>query len=190
MIFGAESLCRTRGILCVLCLLFSALFATPASAVVISVPILPEPVDIETTPTIHIIAHGPRDRGTYRLTVEFMNDDPSCTLTIAHGDPANYWATYDKDPAAFPLRALTPISWNVGERVYQIEKQVPVPSFQVVPRTGVVADLDFPLPEKVPETFMLHTNKIDIGCSATLEVNKELRLIGRDVLRSLQKDTE
>lgn len=175
-------------------LLFVVLVVTmisPALATTINVGMLAEPIDVSTTPTITLISHGPLNKTTYRLTMEVVNRETSCTMTLNPNDQKSaLWITYDDDPTTYGVQRISFIA-NSGandNHVNFTRNLVPAIFVALPTPPGItnVADYDFPLPAgRIPERFTLKGPNVDMGCGPVARIDTTMPLNGRNALQAL-----
>jgi hypothetical protein len=187
--YSPEGQFRVLRLLCIAFLLL--LCVGRADAAAINVGLLPEPVDLSTSPTLRLLAHGPSAKDTYRLTVELENTDASCTLQLDQATASRVtWLTFDEDAeTSYPLKALRKRSTRVissTQPVYTTTAGA-TPSVPVPPRTATEMDLDFGLPaDGVPTEFALHARDLDLGCTTTLTLDSRAAVNARAALLAIE----
>lgn len=192
-------------------LLFLAL--ADAKAVTINVPILTTPIDLTTTPTIRVLSHGPVTEKLYRITLLVENPETACLMRVAlptdslriwkEGDgrivespnanaPNAISVRYDGDPTLHYARRFKPISQrippNPGTR--QFTDAPWTTSIPVAPGGEAGIDLDFDLPDTIPEELTLSIQALDMGCGVMLSVEKQFPLAARDILLRARQATD
>jgi hypothetical protein len=191
-----------------------AVWGRPASATAVVVTPLDRPVDLNTSPSVRLVAHGVQSPLTYRFTVEIQHEFTSRTLHLAPGaeslrqytdfetgkrvfeenpgPESTMWVIYDgKRNERFPLRRMKiaytqPIGGTETDvnAVFRYRERVPLPPGQM---TAVDLDFDLPRAGDVPRRVELRMDDVELGEGITFDGRAVDPIVGRGPLRYLNQ---
>lgn len=195
------------------CIILSALPAiVPGTAIV--APLLDRPVDVETSPSVRVMAHGVHSPLRYRVTIEVANRftsdslhisapeeslseylDPETGDRVFNGEPTDdgdIWVTYDTTgEQRYPVRRMK-TAWTrpMGEAEEQAVPDTKLDfqqSIELLPNTITAVDLDFVLPRRgeVPRRVTLNFKDAPMGEGVVLDKRLLFQIQGRGALRYL-----
>lgn len=187
--------------------------ARPAGAAAVLVPPLAEPVELATSPTIRLIAHGPQSEALYRVTIEVANSgatpleiapplaalrlyrqpDGTFRINSTPTDEGDVWLHWDGDrERRHPVRRLKR-AYAIAAGSEALDLQI-TPNFErtvVIPAGQLVAvDLDFDLPAELPTEFTLHFDGTALGSGVRIEKVVPLSVQAREALSYLRQLAE
>ncbi len=189
-------------------------FCRPAAATAVVVTPLDRPVDLNTSPSVRLVAHGVQSPLTYRYTVEIQHEFTSKTLHLAPGaeslrqytdsetgkrvfeeEPGSespMWVIYDGERSKrYPLRRMK-IAYTRAINGTETDVNTRLRYREHVPlRPGLVTavDLDFDLPREgdVPRRVELRMDDVELGEGIMFDGRAVDPIVGRGPLRYLNQ---